>query len=216
MIFRPDSIRLIEAGLKTQTRRPVRRGDFIVTSPHHRQKWMWFIKRAMLHHGDPMVASPPLGVRVEAAVEPGDQRDMYAMIPCLSMRLVGGEYVGQGDIERVRAKWRVGHTYAVNPPPPKGSKARMGRQVGRILLKEIRCERVCDISDKDVPAEGLRWNFERGRWMYGDTVLEKRCPGIYLEYPASNVAAYLFLWRSLYKKSDCTELCWALTFERVA
>lgn len=119
----------------------------------------------------------------------------------------------QGNIIRVRTakgriKWEVGRTYAMNPPPPKGVKARMGKQVGRILLKSIRCERVCDISEADVLAEGLRWDGRRERWVYGTRILEDED-----SFPTGSAAAYLHLWESIYPKSDCTELVWVLEFE---
>lgn len=102
-----------------------------------------------------------------------------------------------------RLMYLKGRTYAVCP-------GRGKRAVCRIRITGIRCERVCDISDKDVPAEGLRWDFKKGRWVYGKTVLENR-----LAYPAQNIAAYMFLWRSMYPKSDSSELVWVLTFELV-
>jgi len=115
-----------------------------------------------------------------------------------------GDSIYRGRIGRGgRLLWEVGRTYAVCP-------GRGKRAVCRIRITEIRCRRVCDISDKDVPAEGLRWDFKRGRWVYGKTVLENRA-----WYPNQNIAAYLWLWRSMYPKSDCEELCWALTFELV-
>jgi hypothetical protein len=104
----------------------------------------------------------------------------------------------------VRRKWSVGKTYAVQTDPGKRAIP------GRIRITDIRRERACDISDKDVPAEGLRWDFDRGRWVYGDTVLERRDA-----YPAQNIAAFLFLWRSTHKKAKNEDLCGVLTFDVV-
>lgn len=112
----------------------------------------------------------------------------------------------QGNIIRVRTakgriKWEVGRTYAVCP-------GRGVKQVARIRLTGIRCERVCDITDADVLAEGLRWDGRRERWVYGTRILEDED-----SFPTGSAAAYLHLWESIYPKSDCTELVWVLEFE---
>lgn len=108
-----------------------------------------------------------------------------------------------------RLKWLVGRTYAVCPGRGKPA-------VCRIRITEIRCQRVADISADDARAEGLRGIDARSEYgwsvMYGERALGSF--GNLAEGGALQ-AAYLALWRSLYPKSDCTELCWALTFKVV-
>lgn len=101
-----------------------------------------------------------------------------------------------------RDKWLLGRTYAVCP-------GRGKRSVARIRITGIRCERVNQISEEDARAEGIRRENDSpvGPWVYGDKQLG--CMAV----PATT--AYLTLWRSLYPKSDCTELAWVLTFEVV-
>jgi len=102
--------------------------------------------------------------------------------------------VARGD----RLQWCVGRTYAVCP-------GRGKHQVGRILLKAIRCEPVAEICHTDAMAEGLRWN-DDGIACYGTRTI-----------PGAGILtdAYLALWRTMYPKSDLTELVWVLEFEMV-
>lgn len=95
-----------------------------------------------------------------------------------------------------RTKWMVGRTYAICP-------GRGKKSVGRIGLTGIRCERVDAITEMDAIAEGIQPTPLRGIRRYGDK--QFLC--------ATAREAYLALWRSMYPKSDCTELVWVLTFE---
>jgi len=140
VIFAPESISAINAGRKTQTRRPVKDEDFAV------------FDAGMVGRGldEPLIS----GDRKQCEVRDG----------------------------RGRRKWVRGRTYSMNPPPPPGVRARMGKQVGRILLKGIRCERVRDISDEDAEAEGVihtswkrggPWTSEEEAWfMYGALLVD--------------------------------------------
>jgi len=93
-----------------------------------------------------------------------------------------------------RWKWRIGHTYAIQPG--RGKKA-----VGRFRLTGIRCERVADVSDVDAALEGIA--YRRGSLTYGSTKLEGKTAS----------EAYLNLWQRIYPKSDLTEMAWILEFE---
>ena len=93
----------------------------------------------------------------------------------------------------------------------------MGKSVGRILLKGIRYERVCDITDEDAIAEGV---VKVDDWL--DTVpVEERekmaysisFKGVHYHGPTPR-EAFLHGWRSFYK-SGLTELVWVLEFEMV-
>ena len=146
MIFKPDSIALIEQGIKTQTRRPVKDSEI---------GW---------HPGYPTDA------------------------PTSEVRF------GTHD----RIKWQVGRTYAVCPGRGKPS-------VGRIKLLAIRREPVNAIMDDDARAEGLVLDATGNGYRYGDMELQGGTAG----------QAYLWLWSTLYHRSDLTELCWVLSFELV-
>jgi hypothetical protein len=113
----------------------------------------------------------------------------------------GGVNVVRGVRRGGRAHWGMGRTYAVQP-------GRGVKQVARIRLTSIRCERVDAISEDDVACEGLRWSAERNRWLYGERALETAD-----DFPVGHVAAYWYLWRSMYPKSHPDDLVWALGFE---
>ena len=123
-------------------------------------------------------------------------------------RLPGGDRIVRVTTNG-RLKWVVGRTYAMNPPPPKGSKARMGKQVGRILLKTIRCERVCDITGEDALAEGVvlsSMGLTEADWSItfkGETFTRSSAP-----------ETFLAGWKKFYH-TDLRELVWVLEFEMV-
>jgi hypothetical protein len=112
--------------------------------------------------------------------------------------------------KNVRIKWKRGNTYAINPPAPKGSKARCGKQVGRIRLLRIRREPVNKISQVDAIAEGV----ERGDASKGEGSYVFRIKGKEFWAPRPD-EAYLLGWKYLYPGSDCTEDVWVLDFEYV-
>lgn len=159
MNFRPDSIALIEQGVKTMTRRPC---------GHHQ-------------HSAGYSDDDPRAGQISAVHDECEHLEHVC-----------------------RVKWKVGRTYAICP-------GRGKKTVGRILLTGIKCERVDAITEEDVKAEGLR--DVEGLWWYGERFL-----GLTNYYDPemglSPAEAYKYLWRSMYPKSDCTELCWALTFRR--
>jgi hypothetical protein len=95
--------------------------------------------------------------------------------------------VSQGNL---RLKWQVGRTYAIQP-------GRGQKQVGRIRLTAIRQERVQDISEADVIAEGV----ELRSWGYDWT----------------KTAGYAELWDVINTRKPMrwidNPLVWVLTFE---
>jgi len=120
------------------------------------------------------------------------------------------------DTRGGRQKWAVHSDYAINPPAPEGSKARCGKQVGRLKLTGIRCEPVGDISDEDALAEGVEKvtgfldsisEEERERLAYGFKIKGVLCCG-----PTPG-KAFLKGWKKLYPKSDLSELVWVLEWD---
>jgi len=95
-----------------------------------------------------------------------------------------------------RIKWQAGRTYTICPG--RGKKA-----VGRFTLRGIRCERVRDVTDIGAALEGICYDPDRAALCYGSTLLEGK----------TGAEAYLSLWRTLYPKSDLTELCWVLSWD---
>jgi hypothetical protein len=150
MIFSPESIDLINRGVKTQTRRPVKGTE------------------------SPCITDDGKTVGVVTVMGP----QTHPM-----------------DDPPMRAKWRLGNTYAVCP-------GRGKRQVARIRLTSIRCERVGSISNDDARAEGITG--ECGVYHYGTRRIDELRGAAH---------AYWLLWQSLYPKSHPDDLVWALGFE---
>ncbi len=90
----------------------------------------------------------------------------------------GSECTSVGTVAGV-GRYTVGGTYAVQP-------GRGKKSVGRIEITKIRHEKVSDISDSDLKAEG------------GYTRDE-----------------YLALWRKMYNVDPQTAMCWVLDFKVV-
>lgn len=105
-------------------------------------------------------------------------------------------YCIAGKHAQGRLKWQVGRTYTICPG--RGKKA-----VGRLTLRGIRCERVRDVTDIGAALEGICYDPDRAALCYGSTLLEGK----------TGAEAYLSLWRTLYPKSDLTELCWVLSWD---
>jgi len=220
MIFAPESIEASKAGRKTKTRRPVRRGDTIECHParaatikHDLGLLQVVAGGEKMYEAAVTVVTPGMHIDPSRCSEPDPADVQYARVrflkaaacgTCINVELDGDEGISTCTGGKYRWKWRLGRTYAMNPPPPKGVKARMGKQAGRLLLKGIRCERVGDISDEDAMAEGVQetahgeWYFViKGREFIGDTA----------------AGVFLVAWKYLYPKSDLVELVWVLEYE---
>lgn len=114
-------------------------------------------------------------------------------------------------IENGRVKWMVGHTYAVQP-------GRGKRSIGRILLLEIRRERLQEISLEDIEAEGITTPEEFAR-IWGEAITHSWLEVAYERLKKGDLRnAFRYMWRSIYKKphrwEDNPEV-WVLEFERV-
>lgn len=98
------------------------------------------------------------------------------------------------EVRRINGylKWRVGHTYAVQPG--RGKKA-----VGRIRITKIRRERLQEITHRDAMAEGIKLKATQ------DPVMEA-------------IRHFADLWNSLYRhpyRWEDNPEAWALHIERV-
>jgi hypothetical protein len=217
MIFAPESIKLIQAGVKTMTRRPVKDGDtcwlfvdrkylarpdaefhvgqFVSLSQvdgylipsSDKSDEIWTGTAAGSHINDGM-----LDVRVASLSDATPQKAFYKTCPDDTHTV---NHVRRSD----RMHWANGRTYAIQP-------GRGKKSVGRIKLTSIACERVIDITDEDAMLEGVLWGPDgytfrfKGKEWRGVTANE----------------AFRIGWKHLYPKSDLNELVWVLTFERVS
>lgn len=197
MIFK--QVQQVLDGTKSQTRRPMKKGDFAV------------VRRT----GGP-VTSRVLS-RNYYRVWPLGESDMPEIY-----RISGGasyqtalEDPAHRIMDVVRKtysfKYRLGRTYAVQPG--RGKKA-----VGRIRITKIRRERLQEISDEDCKAEGISRNllyemdYIPGHQSLGDDRYFKDEQRV-----AHPQGSFALLWDKIYPKQynwlDNPE-CWVLDFER--
>jgi len=104
---------------------------------------------------------------------------------------LGEYYINSVTDRNCRLKWELGRSYAVQP-------GRGKKSVGRIRILKIRRERLWDIQDEDIRAEGVLTENTLDTTIWGD---------------------FMALWAEIYKKKpyrweDNPEV-WVLEFERV-
>jgi NAD-dependent dihydropyrimidine dehydrogenase PreA subunit len=208
MQFAKESIDLILAGTKTQTRRSVKAGDCVECHPARAATIKHDLRSLQMVHGGPLnhetvAMSVPGTVISPTRCRPPDERDIqYARVrflneDCFNLALDADEGVSIPWRATRHWKYRIGKDYAVCP-------GRGVKQVARILLTSIRCERVGDISDEDAVAEGV---YES---VLGGCFFSIRGEQFQDLTPRET---FLAAWKHLYPKSTPDDLVWALGFE---
>jgi hypothetical protein len=117
--------------------------------------------------------------------------------------------VQMGKDGKLRTKWQVGKTYAVQP-------GRTKKAIGRIRITGIRRERLQDITEEDALAEGCEglWNPMRGYYNFREAPTDTTLFGKYSK------DHFKQLWDSIHTKPgtrwDDNPEVWVLEFEVIS
>lgn len=197
ILFSAPMVRALLAGSKTQTRRALKRQPdypiIIATDPHTNRYQI----------GEREQVTEAALLRASPYGQPGDRlwaRETWAPHPDFALEVRRGVYRADPECEHDVERWRPS--------------IHMPRWAGRILLEivSVRVERLQEISDADIVAEGIDMEALAESQDRYDIV----CKGSGASGRATERTAWRDLWESTGGDWDANLWCWAITFKRVA